>query len=70
MSSNQTGEVVKLLTLITLITTPMMMLGTWYGMNFEDMPELKSKHGYAFAIGVTVFSTGLTYWWFKRRKWL
>ncbi len=70
MSSNQTGEVVKLLTLITLITTPMMMLGTWYGMNFEDMPELKLKHGYAVAIGVTVFSTGLTYWWFKRRKWL
>jgi hypothetical protein len=35
MSSNQTGEVMKaLLTLITIITTPMMMVGTWYGMNF------------------------------------
>ncbi len=40
MSSNQTGEVVKLLTLITVITTPLMMIGTWYGMNFKDMPEL------------------------------
>ncbi len=40
MSSNRTGEVVKLLTLITVITTPMMMIGTWYGMNFHDMPEL------------------------------
>ena len=70
MSSNQTGEVVKLLTLITVITTPMMMLGTWYGMNFEGMPELKWKHGYAMVMGVTVVSTGLTYWWFKRRKWL
>ena len=40
MSSNQTGEVVKLLTLITLITTPMTLVGTWYGMNFaETMPE-------------------------------
>ena len=28
MSSNQTGEVVKLLTLITVITTPLMMIGT------------------------------------------
>jgi magnesium transporter len=70
MSSNQTGEVVKLLTMITVITTPLMMLGTWYGMNFEDMPEMKWKHGYAVAVGVTVFSTGLTYWWFRRRKWL
>src|SRR6266513_2080758 len=39
MSSNQTGEVVKLLTLITVITTPLMMVANWYGMNFHDMPE-------------------------------
>src|SRR2546430_7705790 len=35
MSSNQTGEVVKLLTLITVITTPLMMVGTWYGRSEE-----------------------------------
>ncbi|MEI9864149.1 MAG: CorA family divalent cation transporter [Limisphaerales bacterium] len=46
MSSNQTGEVVKLLTLITVITTPLMMIGTWYGMNFHDMPELDHAHAY------------------------
>jgi len=27
MSSNQTGEVVKLLTMITVITTPVMIVG-------------------------------------------
>src|SRR5437868_3202037 len=53
MSSNQTGEVVKLLTLITVITTPLMMIGTWYGMNFHDMPELSWRHGYPVAAGVT-----------------
>ena len=46
MSSNRTGEVVKLLTLITVITTPLMMVGTWYGMNFKHMPELDWKYGY------------------------
>src|ERR1700744_2634122 len=46
MSSNQTGEVVKLLTLITVITTPLMMIGTWYGMNFKDIQELEWKHAY------------------------
>src|SRR6266436_2350327 len=40
VSSNRTGEIVKVLTLITVITTPMMMVGTWYGMNFQHMPEL------------------------------
>src|SRR5437867_3598427 len=69
MSSNQTGEVVKLLTLITVFTTPLMMVGTWYGMNFQNMPELHSPHGYAVAFGVTAVSTAATYWYFKRKRW-
>jgi magnesium transporter len=69
MSSNQTGEVVKLLTLITVITTPLMMVGTWYGMNFHDMPELSWKHGYLVAAGTTTISTLAAIWYFKRRKW-
>lgn len=70
MSSNQTGEVVKLLTMITLITTPMMMIGTWYGMNFEHMAELKWEHGYLVAVVATTISTLATYIYFKRKKWL
>ncbi len=70
MSSNQTGEVVKLLTLITVITTPLMLLGTWYGMNFKDMPELEAPHGYVITVVTMVLSTGATYWYFKRRRWL
>jgi len=69
MSSNQTGEVVKLLTLITVITTPLMMVGTWYGMNFHDMPELSQPHAYPIAVGVTLISTVATYWYFRRKRW-
>lgn len=70
MSSNQTGEVVKLLTLITVITTPLMMVGTWYGMNFGDqMQEMKWPHAYLFAIVMTAISTVATYWYFKKKKW-
>ena len=70
VSSNQTGEVVKFLTMITLVTTPMMMIGTWYGMNFHDMPELKWEHGYWVAALLTVTSTLATIWYFRKRKWL
>lgn len=69
MSSNQTGEVVKFLTLITLITTPLTLVGTWYGMNFHDMPELQWKHGYWLAFVLTVTSTAGTYWYFRKKKW-
>ena len=69
MSSNQTGEVVKLLTLITVVTTPLMMIGTWYGMNFKDMPELDYKHAYPIAGACMILSTLATYLYFKMKKW-
>lgn len=69
MSSNQTGEVIKVLTLFTIITTPMMMVGTWYGMNFEHMPELKPQGAYWIIILITAISTGATFLYFKKKKW-
>ena len=69
MSSNQTGEVVKLLTMITLITTPLTLVGTWYGMNFKVMPELEWKWGYELAMIITVLSTAALWLWFKKKKW-
>ena len=70
MSSHQTGEVIKLLTLITVVTTPLMLVGTWYGMNFESMPEIKTRFGYWYAIAFTVLSTGSTLWYFRRKGWM
>jgi len=69
MSSNRTSEVVKLLTMITVITTPLMMVGTWYGMNFKHMPELDWRYGYSAAAALTLLSTLATYWYFTKRKW-
>ena len=42
-------------TAITAITIPVMVVGTWFGMNFKTMPEL--DHGYFWALGVTVVTT-------------
>ncbi|MCX6908965.1 MAG: magnesium transporter CorA family protein [Verrucomicrobia bacterium] len=71
ISSNQTGEVVKFLTLITVVTTPVMIVGTWYGMNYvEQIPELHSRYGYCWAISLTVVSTLATIWWMKKKRWI
>jgi len=69
MTSNQTSEVVKLLTLITVITTPAMVVGSWYGMNFKFLPEIEWRYGYGLAGAVTILSTLSTYWYFKKKKW-
>jgi magnesium transporter len=70
MSSNRTSEIVKVLTMITIITTPATLIASWYGMNFEAMSEIKWRHGYLFVIVVTLVTTGLTFVYFKRKKWL
>lgn len=70
MSSNQTGEVVKLLTMITVITAPVTIIGTWYGMNFQSMPEFSARYGYLGAILVTLISTAGVYFYFRKRGWL
>ena len=45
------------------------LAGIW-GMNFEVMPELKWKYGYAMALAVIGSIAGLLYWRFRRRGWL
>jgi magnesium transporter len=70
VSSNRTGEVVKVLTMITVITTPLMIVGTWYGMNFKNMPEVDWRWGYVYALVITLLSTAATFIYFRRKRWL
>jgi magnesium transporter len=46
-----------------------MVVGTWYGMNFEEIHEFKWKYGYLMAVTITLAATGITIWWFKKRGW-
>jgi magnesium transporter len=41
-----------------------------YGMNFEDMPELKTEYGYYVVIAVIASMCGVLYFRFKRSGWL
>jgi len=65
----EANEGIKFLTALTAITIPVMVVGTWYGMNFEHMKELQSAHGYQIATGVTIFFTLLTAIYLKKKKW-
>jgi magnesium transporter len=46
------------------------IVGTIYGMNFDNMPELHWYYGYPIALGLMVASSTALYVLFKRRKWL
>ena len=42
------------------------MITGWYGMNFENMPEL--THGYPFVIGLSLVVVAIIIFIFKKRK--
>jgi magnesium transporter len=45
------------------------IVGIW-GMNFEFMPELKWRFGYAMALGVIAAVCGFLYYRFRKARWL
>ena len=68
--SNRMNEVMKVLTIIGTIFIPLTFIVGIYGMNFENMPELKWTWGYFGLLGIMA-ALGLTMLGiFKKRKWL
>ena len=68
--SNRLNEVMKVLTIIATIFIPLTFLAGVWGMNFDFMPELRWRWGYAFAWGVMLASAGCFYLFFRKHKWL
>jgi len=69
-ASYETNEIIKVLTLMTAVTTPTLLVGTWYGMNFHDMPELALPHAYPIAGLITILSTIALVIWLRKKHWL
>lgn len=70
VTANKTNEVMKVMTLISTIMLPLSVIAGIYGMNFENMPELKTRYGYFVTLGVMlIVVTGLL-WYFWRRGWI
>ncbi len=70
ISSHRLNNIMKILTIASVIFLPLTFIAGIYGMNFENMPELKTEYGYYFIIGVLVFvATGLLFV-FRKMRWL
>lgn len=64
---NRTNETMRTLTIIATIFMPLGFITGVYGMNFEQMPELRWKHGYLFALSLMALVTlGLAALFWKR----
>lgn len=67
--SNKMNEVMKVLTIIATIFIPLTWIVGIYGMNFDYMPELRTKFGYPVVMSIMVVIGLLMVFYFKRKKW-
>ena len=70
MMSNRMNAVMKQMTSWGAILLGSTLVAGIYGMNFEHMPELKWRFGYAFALSLMALITLVGYRFFKRKDWL
>jgi magnesium transporter len=64
------NNVIKIFSVAAVALLPPTLIASIYGMNFENIPELKWMMGYPFALGLMVVSVLLPYLFFKRKGWL
>ncbi len=68
--ANRTNDIVKFLTIFSAIILPLSLIAGIYGMNFEYMPELKTRYGYFITLAsmIVVSIALLIYFW--RKGWI
>jgi len=69
-TTHEANEGIRVLTGLTAVTFPTLLVGSWFGMNFKNMHELKMPFGYPLAIALTVLLTGATWLYMRRKGWI
>jgi magnesium transporter len=68
--SNRTNDIMRFLTLFSTVMLPLTVVTGIYGMNFDHMPELRSKHGYPLVLVAMLVIAGSMLLYFRHRGWL
>ena len=69
-ASNRMNEIMKMLTIIATIFIPLTFITGIYGMNFQNMPEIKWVWGYPIVLlGMLIIGIIMVIY-FKRKKWM
>ncbi|MBU2913243.1 CorA family divalent cation transporter [Reichenbachiella agariperforans] len=68
--SNKLNEIMRLLTIYSVIFIPLTFMVGVYGMNFKYFPELNYRYAYPVFWGVMIMLSVTMIVYFKRKKWL
>ena len=68
--ANRTNEVMKVLTVLSTVALPSIVISGIYGMNVKNIPFLESPHGMWIVVAMMACSTVLLLWMLKKFRWL
>lgn len=68
--SVEQNNVMKLISVVSVIFLPLTLIASVYGMNFEDMPFLHDKTAFYWCIALMVGTAGGLIWWLRSRRWI
>lgn len=68
--ANRTNQVMKVLTILSTIALPALVLSGIYGMNVKGLPGSESPHGLLFVIAMMATCTVLLLWMLRKFRWL
>jgi magnesium transporter len=63
------NNIIKVLTVVSVVGVPPTLVASWYGMNFKTMPELDWAYGYPYVIVIALLSAILPIVYFRVRGW-
>ena len=69
IQGHKMNEIMKTLTIIASIFIPLTFIAGLYGMNFDNMPELRWHYGYFGALGLMAAICLFLVYFFKKKRW-
>jgi magnesium transporter len=70
LSANDTNDVMRTLAIYSVFFMPLTFIVGVYGMNFENIPELRWRFGYV-GVWVALATVSFSIWrWFRRKRWI
>ena len=70
MISSKLNDIMKFLTIFSVVFIPLTFIAGIYGTNFDVLPELHFEHAYYIMLACMLVIAGLMLFYFKRKKWL
>ncbi len=69
IQGDRLNNVMKILTVFSVIFIPLTFIAGIYGMNFVNMPETQWENGYYIMLGIMLLISLLIIWYMSKKKW-